>query len=276
MSGTQIVSEPQQMMSNSVKSHTDDATDTQTKSAPQQTMSRSMITGNNNANVNQTVSTSDSLEMATLYDEDIPRKDPFGCLPVYRHNLEESKLDEDAPLSLKLHYPPMYWKKEGLGNICMAALLQSIYLKNNHRASVWLTHERLEEMHKELHRHLSSENMNRINGMKAIEDVCEVKDIRSLDEASQLRHHLDDKGWCMIENCDFIKGPLETMDTVYENAPDTFNGEALWEIIRNKKEETMSELVSQGKGRRKTSKVGVMEFLEDNSEVWIERVKIDI
>ncbi len=38
----------------------------------------------------------------------------------------------------------------------------------------------------------------------------------------------------------------------------------------------MKDLIEKGKGRKQTSKVGVMEFLEEGSEAWTERAKIDV
>ncbi len=219
--------------------------------------------------------TVDAMEVVTVYDEDIPEKYPYCCLPPHRRNLQESRMDDDAQESLKLGYHTDHWQTDSIHNICMGAILRSLYLKNNHRAGVWLTHGKLLSMHKELHDHFIVQGRRFGEGRVPVDSVRYSDGLKSLMETKRLREELNAKGWCAVESCDFIKDAMDTLETVYENAPDNVNGEALWEIIRNKQHEKMKDLAERGWGRKQTSKVGVMELLEDGSEAWKQRAMID-
>jgi len=69
---------------------------------------------------------------------------------------------------------------------------------------------------------------------------------------------------------------MDSMQQVYEAAPVMQNGNALWKIIRNSRRDRMEELSEMTHGRRQTSKYGVMEYLENDSVAWKDRVKIDV
>ena len=216
------------------------------------------------------------MEEFTLYDEEIPEEDPFGCLPPERRNLQESRMDDDANESLKLGYHCKLWKTDGVQSISLAALLRSVYLKNNHQASLWLTHRKLLSMHQDLHDHFVQQGRRFGDGTVPLDSVCSTDGVNSLTETTRLREQLNAKGWCAVECCEFIKDAMKTLETIYDNAPATINGEVVWEIIRNRKKEKMIDLTRRGRGRKQTSKVGVMELLEHRSEAWKLRAMIDV
>ena len=260
----QTQSDQQQSSSSNLKGH-------------QTASTESNEVGNGSSDISDTDDLSvDAMEEITLYDEYVPQKDPFGCLPPHHRNLQEGQMDDHAEESLKLGYHHELWKTDRVHNISMAAILRSLYLKKNHRASVWLTHVKLSSLHKDVHEHFVVQGSRFGDGKGPQDSVCCIDGLKSLTETSRLREQLNAKGWCAVECCDFIKDAMHTLETVYENAPETKNGEAVWEMIRNKKHEKLKDLADRGWGRKQTSKVGVMELLEDNSEAWKQRAMIDV
>lgn len=69
---------------------------------------------------------------------------------------------------------------------------------------------------------------------------------------------------------------MKAMESVYEDTPENVQGNALWEIIRNVRDDSMKDLKDKGHRLRKTSKYGVMELLENVPDAWKQCAKIDV
>ena len=69
---------------------------------------------------------------------------------------------------------------------------------------------------------------------------------------------------------------MDSMQSVYEDSPMEVGGIPIWEIIRNNRNERLDFLRKRGWGRRQNSVYGVMQFLEEDSVVWKQRVKLNV
>ena len=274
--GAQTLSAPQQPLSASTQS---ESKPTRTLSVPSKTKSATGEDKSAPRPNDPDLIQDDSLdsENRSVYDERVPEKDPFGCIPPHRRNMEESRLNEDAKKSLALGFHRCFWNDVLPKDICMAAVLRALYLRPDHRASQWITHGNLSETHNAVHRQLCASFKRRNHcGLPSTESVHMQEGTLSLLESTQLRRELDEKGWCYITDCELVQEPMETMQSVYDAAPADVDGNAIWEIVRNNRDESMEELRRRGYGRRQNSRYAVMEFLENSSLVWKQRVKLDV
>lgn len=138
--------------------------------------------------------TQDSLESVTIYDEQVPRKDPFGCLPPHRRDIQQFRSRKDANRILKIGLHMKLWTNEDLSEICMAVVLRELYLKTNHRSSLWLTNENLTSVQKEVQEHLITVNKRISEEFSYTDSVHDREEIRSFLESSRLPGERDKKG----------------------------------------------------------------------------------
>ena len=79
--------------------------------------------------------------------------------------------------------------------------MKALYLKRNHRASLWLTHDTLSRLHSQVHKHLSTEYKKVSYGVSSRNSVQHDEGVFSLLEANRLRRELDERGYWLIYNC---------------------------------------------------------------------------
>ncbi len=217
----------------------------------------------------------DSNANQSMYDEQIPDIDPEGVLSIEeRRNQQSSDCVRGSVEALKIALHPSTWKNKKL-SAGMDDLLDVLFLKDTHRSHMMMTKELLITMATEVHDHMASRARKIPLSIPDLESVAEMDGLNAFHFCLRLRNGLNRHGWCLIDNCSFLKDDVDHLVSVYKDMPDSVDGTDLWEIIRDKQSDDIDELSRRGYGRRMTSRYAVMEYLE-TSESWKNRVRIDV
>lgn len=227
---------------------------------------------------------SQSNAMRNLYDDIVPDTRPVGALSndaVEMVNAAIPGKGKDELLKISTH--SSLWKTPSLKTAGMDKWIDSLYLKEGHRASMFVTHALLEQMHNEMHTHLAhvfvtSNEVGKILRNEPFDDK-KMDGVFSYMQVSELRQRLRNRGWITVPSCPFLKTPVQEVDTFFKNQPLEADGEAFWELIADKPEESanIEALKKKGSGRRQTSRYAMMELMETSEDmVWKQRAKLDV